>query len=255
MYDRISRYYDQSQAAFAEDIPFMLALAEQTGSPILELGCGSGRLLLPLARAGYVVTGVDSSPAMLALAEARLAQEEAAVRERVSLLPGDMTGDYLPAEAGTMALAIVGINTFMHLDEGQSLAALRQVARLLQPDGRLFIDVANPFDLANAGTEPAWEQEQEWIDTATGHVVRQLATYESVEGAQAVDVSWAFEEVAGDEAIERTESRMRYHYIYPHQFDLLLARCGLQLAALYGGYDWGQFEIESDRLLVLARPQ
>ena len=52
MYDRLSRYYDLSHTALTDDIPFMLGLAAETGGPILELGCGSGRLLLPLAREG-----------------------------------------------------------------------------------------------------------------------------------------------------------------------------------------------------------
>ena len=62
MYDQIAHYYDLTHADLTDDIDFILSLAQAVNGPILELGCGSGRLLLPLARAGFTVTGVDNSP-------------------------------------------------------------------------------------------------------------------------------------------------------------------------------------------------
>jgi SAM-dependent methyltransferase len=252
MYDRLSRYYDRSHAALTADIPFMLALAAETGGPVLELGCGSGRLLVPLARAGHAVTGVDNSPAMLALAERRLAAEPPAVRERVRLVAADMTAAYLPDEAATMTLALVGVNTFLHLAERPALAALRAVARLLRPGGTLCLDVDNPFTLAaiDEPVEPAVEAE--WTDPEGGRTVRQWAAYGPAEGEQAVDVTWTFEEI-GPGALEPTTVVMRYHYSYPHQLDLLLTQSGLRLAALYGDYDRAPFAEDSERLLLLAR--
>ncbi|MEZ4518635.1 MAG: class I SAM-dependent methyltransferase [Chloroflexota bacterium] len=82
MYDRLSRYYDLSHAALVDDIPFRLDLAQKADGPVLELGCGSGRLLLPLARAGYEITGVDNSPAMLAMAERQLRMSPLMYRRR-----------------------------------------------------------------------------------------------------------------------------------------------------------------------------
>ncbi len=67
MYDQIARFYDLTHAELTADLPFVLQLASEAGGPILELGCGSGRLLLPLARAGHSVIGLDLSGAMLAM--------------------------------------------------------------------------------------------------------------------------------------------------------------------------------------------
>jgi SAM-dependent methyltransferase len=72
MYEQTAKYYDLVHAELKDDIPLVLTLAGQGKGPILELGCGTGRLLLPLARAGYEVIGLDNSPAMLAKAKARL---------------------------------------------------------------------------------------------------------------------------------------------------------------------------------------
>lgn len=252
MYDRLSRYYDAAHAALTDDIDFMLALAAETGDPILELGCGSGRLLLPLARAGHRVTGVDNSPAMLELARARLAAEPAAVATRVRLLTADMADPYLPDESATTALALVGVNTFMHLSERPALAALRGVARLLRPGGVVCLDVDNPFTLAAVAEAADLALEAAWSDPTTGRTVQQWAAFAPVNGEQAVDVTWAFEE-HGPDAAPPTSVTMRYHYAYPHQLELLLAQSGLRLTALYGDYDRGPFSEDSERLVLLAQ--
>src|SRR5690242_5009291 len=73
------------------DVALYLDEAARAGEPgtVLEIGCGTGRLTLPLARAGHVVTGVDLSPAMLARARSKLAAEPPEVRARVTLLEAD----------------------------------------------------------------------------------------------------------------------------------------------------------------------
>jgi len=67
--NRIARFFDAEYADYNEDLPALQAYAQRTGGPLLELGCGTGRLLIPFARADYAVTGVDSSAAMLQIAE------------------------------------------------------------------------------------------------------------------------------------------------------------------------------------------
>src|SRR5690606_41981516 len=98
MYEHIAPYYDQIHASFTEDVALVLALAGRVGRPVLELGCGSGRLLLPRARAGYQVTGLDNSPAMLALAREGLDREPGVVQQVVTLPEGDRIAFVRPGE-------------------------------------------------------------------------------------------------------------------------------------------------------------
>ena len=70
-FDRFARFYDLDYNSFQDDVPFYLGLAEHTGGPLLELGCGTGRLLVPLARAGFEITGVDLSEGMLQVARGK----------------------------------------------------------------------------------------------------------------------------------------------------------------------------------------
>ena len=252
MYDELARYYDLSHDRLIEDVPFLLQQATESGGPVLEIGCGSGRLLVPLARAGLDVTGVDLSPEMLARAEARLAAEPAGVRRRVRLLGSDVRTLRLPGEE-TFGLILFGYNTFMHLDETAAGAALKQLRPLLRPGGRLLIDVASPLMLSLAADDPDFVLEDTLTDALHGETVRQFTAYESIPGEQVVEVSWLYEVVGGDNAEpSRTKARLRYYYLYPHQYDLLLTLTGFRLLALYGDYAGGAFDEESERLIMVA---
>lgn len=258
MYEHIARYYDLSHDRLVDDIPFILDLAATTAGPVLEIGCGSGRLLVPLARAGYDVTGIDLSPEMLARAELRLAAEPPDVRAMVRLVRADVKSLVLN-EAETFGLIVFGHNTFMHLDEAGAGTALKRLRPLLRTDGRLFIDVANPVLLSMAADDPDFELEDVLEDRSNGETIRQYTAYEGISGEQAVDVTWVYEadgaEAGSGEGSKRTKARLRYFYLYPHQYDLLLTLTGYRLLALQGDYAGGPFDEDSERLILLAAPE
>ena len=254
MYDHIARYYDLSHDDLIDDIPFLLSQAAETGGPVLEVGCGSGRLLVPLARAGHDVIGIDASPEMLARAEVRLSAQPTEVRERVRFIRADVKALDLSPQNG-FGLVLFGNNTFMHLDEAGAGASLKRLRPLLLPGGRLLNDVLNPIILAAAADDPDFVLEDTLVDARAGETIRQYTAYESVPGEQAVDVSWVYEPERGDSAENEgapTKARLRYHYLYPHQYDLLLGLTGLRLAALLGDYDGSPFGEDSDRLILIA---
>ena len=251
-YDAIARFYDLSHQSLVDDIPFLLRQAAETGGPALELGCGSGRLLVPLARAGIAVTGVDNSPEMLARAAVRLAGEPAEVRGRVRLVEGDVRSLTLPG-AEPFALAYFGYNTFLHLDETAAAATLRRLQPLLRPGARLLIDVDHPLALSAAGDDPDFVLEDELRDPALGETIRQFTAYESVPGEQAVDVTWVYETSRRDD--DATRVTLRYHYFYPHQYDLLFGLTGFRLLGLLGDYDDTRFDEDSERLIVVGEAE
>lgn len=250
MYDLIAPYYDLTHANLTEDIPFVLAQARQTGGPVLELGCGSGRLLLPLARAGVAVTGLDHSPVMLARAQERLAEESEAVQNRVLLVEGDMNRFVID---GRFPLILIPYNTFMHLDDAQALAALKQVKRHLAVGGQLFIDLANPFTVANTPEDHLLSLENVLTDPETGDVILHLAANRLDTAVQTLHITWVYDRsVATGGPVHRTIAQATYHYRYPHQMELLLQEAGFTQLAFYGGYDQAAFDADSERLLLLA---
>jgi len=251
-YSRLAPYYDLLHASLTEDIGFILALAARNRGPVLELGCGTGRVLLPLARAGCRVTGVDNSVAMLDRARRRLAKEPASVRDRVSLLAGDMTRAMLaPA---TFELAIVPYNTLMHLAPAEGAAAIRAIARQLRPGGCLFLDLANPFAVEQAAADRLLSLERILTDPESGATIVVLAASQLKQAAQLLNINWLFDaSPAVGGPVERTVVQVAYHYYYPHQIDLLFQEGGLQLEALYGDYTEEPFDESASRMLALAR--
>jgi len=139
-YSVLARYYDLENAYFTEDLDYWLDLAEEHGDPLLELGCGTGRVLLNLARRGHAITGLDNSPEMLARLQAKLAaasgQHLAAAPQIVQASLDDFE---LPQR---FRLALMPFNTFMHLltTEAQ-IAALQRIRRHLAPGGALALDI------------------------------------------------------------------------------------------------------------------
>src|SRR5512139_1880543 len=89
-YDDFSVCYDLLWGDMSNDVPFYLEMARETGGPVCELACGTGRVLLPFARAGFEITGIDVSQAMLDKLQAKLDKENREVQARVALKCADM---------------------------------------------------------------------------------------------------------------------------------------------------------------------
>ncbi len=250
MYDQLARYYDLIHQNLTADIPYLLQLAAEAKGPLLELGCGSGRLLLPLARAGHTVTGLDNSAAMLERARQRLAAEAAVVQSRVQLVEGDMVS---PSGTQPYGLVFAGHNTLMHLTPGQLAVALKNIRSTLKPGGRLFVDLSNPFTLAETADVPLLTVENVLHDETAGEVVMQLAAERLEAAAQRVQVTWIFDAspIEGG-PVRRNIVEMDYYYHYPHELELMLVQAGLQLLSLQGDYDGTPFEEGSERMLVIA---
>lgn len=142
-----AEYYDRSYSRLTDDIGFYCRLGETQGGPVLELGCGTGRITLPLARAGLSITGVDISPPMLAAAQRKLAAEPWTVRRRVDLRLGDMRSVRLRRR---FRLVISPFNAMQHLYTREDFErCCRTVHHHLMPRaGRFAFDVLLPDTVA-----------------------------------------------------------------------------------------------------------
>src|SRR3984893_7356993 len=138
-YDRIAPFYDVEHARFNEDVDLYMNFAELRGGPLLELACGSGRVLLPLAHAGYEITGVDTSAAMLDLARVALERED--VGARCTLAQQDMCALHLGKK---FHMAFIALGSFGHIiprkAQQQALAAIRAH---LTARGTFILDISN----------------------------------------------------------------------------------------------------------------
>ncbi len=252
MYDQIAEYYDLTHAELIEDIPFILQLAQEQAGAVLELGCGSGRLLLPLAKASISITGIDNSGAMLQRARQKIALEPTAVLEKITLIQEDMSHFHIPDEM--FALVVVPYNTFMHLDSKTAVSTLRCIKKCLAGNGRLLIDLANPFTIANTPEDQLISLENHIIHPQTGDHILHMASNRLDDEQQQLHITWIYDRSpANGGAVQRTIAQAIYHYRYPHQIELLLHETGFKLASLWGDYDQSPFTEDSPRLLILAQ--
>src|SRR5262249_17912884 len=150
-----ARYYDPAYAADRRlnDLAFWLELAGRHGGPMLEIACGTGRVLLPIARSGVPIDGVDLSPEMLGILKARPAQEPEEVRRRVALHEGDMRELRLGQAYG---LVIAPFRSLQHLHSvDDQLRAFTSIARHVVSGGTFAFNVFYPDHrlLEELGTE------------------------------------------------------------------------------------------------------
>ncbi|HRX05231.1 MAG: methyltransferase domain-containing protein [Anaerolineae bacterium] len=248
-FDRFARFYDLDYDSFQEDVAMYLGFAERTGGPLLELGCGTGRLLLPLAEAGYEVTGVDMSEQMLAIARAKL--DAGDLSDQATLLLADMREVQLEQR---YRLAFIAINSFMHLTTMEDqLAALRTWRDALLPGGLLVIDVFNPNPQQLLEADGRVEMQGRWFDPDTGATVMKHFTRTLDDALQLQHVLFIYDEVLPDGTLRRTLAPFQARYLYRFEGELLLDKAGFTPEQVYGSYDLDPFTSESERMIFVAR--
>jgi SAM-dependent methyltransferase len=220
--------YDDWCRSVTEDVEFYVELAQAEGSPVLEIGVGSGRIAIPTALAGVPVVGVDRSPAMLDLAWAKALPLGA----RLDLVCADMRA--LP-DLGRFPLVTVPFRALLHLrDDGERLAVLEALRQRLLPGGLLAFDVFHPDRIDIEETHGRWlEREPGIFERAEWEPGRQRLTLAvRAGGRQAVMELW---------------------WIEARAWGGLLAQAGFERIQGYGSFGRGRLEIDSPDSVWLAR--
>lgn len=252
-YDTIARFYDAENLEMTEDLPLFSELAADLGDPILDIGCGTGRVMLHLAREGYRVTGIDHAAEMLARGERKL-DRQPDLKPLVRFVQGDVLDPALGATLGErFKLVLVPYNGFMHFHtQADQLAALKQCAAWLAEDGQIVLDLPNAGDAYATEDDPGIVLERMFTEPESGHLVMQQSSSEIDRAAQMLHITWIYDELASDGAVRRTVAPLHLRYVFPAELDLLLAAAGLQAVEVVGDYDLMPFGNGSPRLIVIA---
>jgi SAM-dependent methyltransferase len=249
-FDAFARYYDADYAAIDDDLPVYRELARRCGDRVLEVMCGSGRLLVPLAAAGLRVAGVDESQAMLELARARLGA--AGLADRAELLVADVR-ERVPR--GPFDLAIVAINSFMHLTSAaDQLAALGRIHAALRPGGLLALDLFNPDPRALAEQNGMLVLDKTF-ELADGTRVQKFVAQHADVAAQHRLVTFIYDELDEDGRIRRVTLPFGMRWLYRFELEHLLARAGFALETVYGSYELDEYSSASELMLAVARKE
>ena len=220
------------------------AIARRTGGPILELGCGTGRVAIPLAQDGHEVVGLDRSEAMLARAERHARREGVNLR----LVEGDMRS-FSFSEA--FALITIPFNTFLMLTPEERWACLARVREHLAETGLLAVDCFQPDPELIVGKDGAVREEWTRHDPESGRDVTKFSS--SRANVDQVDVRWWFEQLDDEGHVTRWQRTTTLHYMYRRETEFLFAAAGFDLEALHGDYDGSPAGPSSPKLLVVAR--
>lgn len=250
-FDDLARFYDLDHASVRDDVEMYRQFAAQTGGPVLELGCGTGRVALPLARDGHQVAAVDISPDMLAALRAKLAQEPPDVAARVQVVQADMRRLALGRE---FALALCPLNTFMHMTtQADQLAALGSAYRHLAPGGRLIVDVASPLAMLLIPAGEALSLQSELRDEVSGRTVQKFTSVRFDHARQMQHITLIYDEVGADGSVRRTTLRTELRYVFRFEMELLLERAGFRVEAVYGSADLEPYDALSEKMIFVAR--
>lgn len=240
---RDGKAYDNMFSNMTNDLPFWEAQAHACGGPILELGCGTGRVAIPLAKLGYAVTGIDIADAMLSEARRKAAEQQV----DVEWVKADMRDFNL---GRTFCLVIIPANALCHLLTLSDFeACLDCVKRHLGPDGKFVINVFVPkmeLLLDKPGERFPFAQYYD-PDIDGTVVVTESYVYEPDTQVKRVKTHHA---IPGQDAEYAGALNMRMYF--PQELDALIKYNGFRIDAKYGSYERGAFTASSEKQLIVC---
>ncbi len=246
LYDKFAPFYDLEYDHKEDDLDFYLDLAQETGSPVLEIGAGTGRITIPLAGEGHSVWGVDNSSKMLDICAGHISQLPKDITKNINLVQADMRDFSLGTK---FPLCIIPFRAFLHnLTLNDQISTLNCIHRHLLPGGILAIDLFVPLYQVLSNRE--WkdeilEDELAYENSGVSLVCR--VKHDPVN--QLLNI---FNTYKRENAKDRT-LKMVYRYIFRYEMELLLKLTGFQIEHLYGDFQKQQYNYYSGLSIFVAR--
>ena len=247
-WDEYAPFYDweNAQTVGRRDVPFWTRLASAARGPVLELGCGTGRIAMPVAKAGATVVGIDRSAPMLDRARARV--KRARLGSRVQLVRGDIRHLPFPDRTFPLVMAPYGIL--------QSLLAGRDLTRTLEAVTRVLTRKGT-FGLELVADLPAWSEYSKRVSLRgrRGPSGKPITLVESVRQDRRRKITrfeQEFIEGRGAAATRRTFS-LAFRTVTVPQMVARLEAAGLSVSSLLGDYQGGPWDMRAEVWIILAR--
>jgi SAM-dependent methyltransferase len=240
-------YYTKRYGDRVEDVRYYVELAVERGGPVLEYGCGNGRITIPMARAGVEVTGVDLSAPMLADLRARLQAEPDEVRQRVAIRRADMRAARLGRH---FPLVVCPFNAFLHLYERRDVERfLARVRAHLAPGGELCFDISVP-EPAELARDPAHAYAWPRIRYPGGPIVRYAERFDYDRQRQVLFLSMEF---TPDDGSDPWMTPLAHRQFYPCEIEALLHYNGIEIVERYGSFVRAPLTSRSETMILRCR--
>jgi len=250
LFDRIARWYDYAQKEFVKDIPFYVEYARKCGGEVLELGCGTGRVLIPIAREGIRVTGLDASEGMLNIARKKVSADES-ISKNVTLLRGDMKDFSLGKK---FALIYIPFRSFQCLlTKIDQIACLLCIHDHLINDGRCIIDLFAPRHDYLAKDKLAldlgtfYDEENDTIIARRSEV-----HYDLIKQTLHEDRFYEWKDKDGN--CHHKVWSYDISFLFRYEAELLFEKCGFTVENLFGDFDSSAYNyVSGEQIFVLRK--
>lgn len=252
-YSLSAEFYDFiSDYRVRPDVSFFVESATRSEGAVLELGCGTGRVLIPTARSGKKVVGLDGSRSMLQVCQQKLQREPVDVQANVELVHGDLRTFELSRQFGCI---LIPFRPFQHLNEvEEQLACLGAIHRHLVDDGRLVFDVFNPsltsLTRDNIGVEESHSEDFSLPDGSRVVLTEKTVARDLIK--QILSIEFAFHVTGTDGHTRRLVQPFQMRYFFRYELEHLLHRAGFVIESLFGDYERHPFDHDHDRDFVIV---
>jgi SAM-dependent methyltransferase len=236
--------YHKHHQHFCEDLPFWQSLARKQGDPILELGCGTGRVLIPLALAGNFVVGIDNNPDMLAYLNQQIDPD---MFQFIQIHEEDITNYNINEK---LRLVILPCNTYSTFDSYSRTAILNCTYKHLVPGGLFAVSIPNPTLLmAVDETISEFEVETIFSHPITGHPVQVSSQWR--QKGNVISFIWYYDHLFPDGRVERLTSTADHYLASEDQYISEMLTAGFIIQSKYGNFESDPYKTNSNYLIIL----
>ena len=244
-------FYDWAHASFMDDVEFYLEELKDVKGPVLELGCGTGRVTIPLAKQGIAVTAIDISPDMVESAKKKAALD-GVTSDQANFIVGDMRDFNLDRTFSAVLMPYRSFQWLLSIVD-QRCALLNAWHHLL-PEGKLIFDVFNPTTdvLRDDGEEPFLVKDVP--GEKKGHKFQLLFQNQWDHNHQINNASLIAREVGpGGKEIKKVSQSIQVRYTYRYEMMHLLELSGFQPLELYGSFARDDYQDASEHMIWIAQ--
>ncbi len=237
--------YHTHHSLEAGDLPFWLDWAHRQAGPILELGCGTGRVLLPLAEARHTIYGLDHDPDMLEFLRVSVPDS---IKNRVILIRGDLRNYCLSIR---FPFILMPCNTYSTLSLEDRRTVLARARLHIAERGVFIFSMPNPVLLEELSPEGESENETSFSHPITANPVQVSSQWKRV--ILGVQFYWHYDHLLPDGRVERYTFSSTHHFQDVDQILLDIEGAGLDIVQTCGDFDGSPFDLDSPHMIIVSQ--
>lgn len=248
VFDRVARFYDYEQKDFTKDTPFYTEYAKQCGGEVLELACGTGRILVPMAKQGIIVTGLDASEEMLNIARRKM-EIDKEIKKNMTVIYSDMRAFSIKKEFSMVLIAFRSFQCLLTKED--QVSCLGEVHKHLSDGGLLILDLFAPRHDLLAQVHRTFELGKFYDEESDVYVTRHAEDrYDLAKQTLHEDRFYEWTDKSGE--FHRQTWSFDLSYLFRYEAELLLEKCGFHVKHVYGDFDKSPYDYYSGEQVFIA---